>query len=901
MHQRLRELSRGLGCALALASAAPLAAAPEDFPKPAAIEPRVAFWKRIYTGLGTGGGVLHDSNDLSLVYEVVELPNGRWDASGERHVRRRREHVAAVLRALSRGKRSGLSQEEEHILSLFPMDVSSRTLRDAAVNARFQLGQADKFRAGIARQGRWEAYIRNVFSERGLPVELGALPHVESSFNPEARSSVGASGIWQFMPSTGRLFLRVNGAVDERNDPYIATVAAARLLKSNYENIGSWPLALTAYNHGLGGMQRAVQRLGTRDIGVIVEKYESRSFGFASQNFYSEFYAAMEIDREPERYFGPIPRDPPEDLESVVLDHYYRASALANAFGVPLSALRDANLGVNDAVWAGKRHLPQGYELRVPRDPLRAAPKVVLASIPSSERLAVQVVERPGSHRVRRGETLSTIARRYGVSARAIARENGLRSVNQIRVGQRLRIPGLDTERVEVAQAAAPTTAAPAPAAALEAAPTQGVYRVRRGDTLASISRRFGVSAGDLARVNRISNPNQIHPGQLIELPGGSLNAEASDRSHAGVYTVQRGDTLDSIARQFSVSVRDLLALNEIRNKHRIAVGQRIYVPGPAEPAPASAPAPALAATLAANTPAPAAAALASAGAAAAAASTEAATPAVAPTAAAADPVPSTMLAGAAAQPDPTAAAPAANSSAYTVRPGDTLASISRDLGIPIQELAHANRIRNTSRIQTGQQLALPGSSGESLSPDIAASASATPDAPPPAPTPSSYTVQRGDTLDSISRELGIPIEELAERNGIRNRSRIQVGQELQLSEASAQAGEPTPPLPSALASSSTPVALAPDPAAAATSTTYTVQRGDTLDSISRKLGISIEELAERNGIRNKSRIRVGQQLALPEPSEPPAPEATPSSPAPESSAAPDVPAAAPLETVVAQ
>src|SRR5262245_30129815 len=165
MHQGWRKLWLTLGWALSLAGAAPLAAAPDDFPKPAAIDPRVAFWKRIYTEVDTGGGLLHAANDLSLVYEVIDLPNGRWDGTGERHVRRRREHVSAVLRTLSRGKRVGLSQEEERILSLFPPQVSTKTLRDAAVNARFQLGQADKFRAGVVRQGRWNDYIRNVFQE----------------------------------------------------------------------------------------------------------------------------------------------------------------------------------------------------------------------------------------------------------------------------------------------------------------------------------------------------------------------------------------------------------------------------------------------------------------------------------------------------------------------------------------------------------------------------------------------------------------------------------------------------------------------------------------------------------------------------------------------------------------
>jgi membrane-bound lytic murein transglycosylase D len=682
----------GWVCVLALASAA--SAAPEDFPKPASMQARVEFWKRVYSEVGTDGGFIHDSDDLSLVYEKISLPNGRWDRSGERYVESRKRHVAAVLRTLARGKRSGLTAEEQRILSLFPAGAGSLTLRGKPEGVRFQLGQSDKFRAGLARQGRWDAYIRQVFAERGLPTELGALPHVESSFNPAARSSVGASGIWQFMPSTGRLYMRVDSAVDERNDPFLATVAAARLLKSNYDAIGAWPLAITGYNHGLGGMQRAARSLGTKDIGVIVERYRSRSFGFASKNFYASFLAALELDQSPETYFGVVRRDPPEDPERVILDHYYRASTVASAFGVGIAALRELNPAVSESVWTGRRFLPRGYELRVPRDPMRAAPKVVLASIGSGERIDAQIAETADTHRVRRGETLSRIAAKYGVSTRALQRENGLRSANHIRVGQRLKIPGRYVRPPVTVAAAAPAASTPP-----EPAPAEGVYRVRRGDTLASIARRFGVSARDLATVNRIQNANQIHPGQVIELPGGSLTARPEDRSHAGKYTIRRGDTLDAVARKFGVSVSELIALNGIRNKNRIAVGQSIYIPGPPEPPAASAP-PAPAQVAAAQP------ATATSDAAAAAASASAA-PASAASAAATVSAETPMPAPAPAS-DTTAAAPATAPSEYVVRRGDTLEKIAARTGVAERELIALNGIRNKHRIEAGQTLKLP-------------------------------------------------------------------------------------------------------------------------------------------------------------------------------------------------
>ena len=204
-----------------------------------------------------------------------------------------------------------MNNEEERILKLFPEGTSNAEFRAAAGRLRFQLGQSDRFRAGLIRSGTWKPYIHDVLAKRGLPLELAALPHVESSFDPTGYSKVGAAGMWQFMRSTGVRYMRIDHIVDERRDPFFSTDAAARLLADNYSVIQSWPLALTAYNHGLAGMRRAVQQQKTTDIATIVAKYQSRSFGFASRNFYTAFLAALEIDSNPERYFPNLKLDPP--------------------------------------------------------------------------------------------------------------------------------------------------------------------------------------------------------------------------------------------------------------------------------------------------------------------------------------------------------------------------------------------------------------------------------------------------------------------------------------------------------------------------------------------------------------------------------------------------------------
>src|SRR5690606_19937469 len=208
----------------------------------------------------------------------------------------------------------------------------------------------------------------------------------------------------QFMRSTGRRFLRIDSVVDERLDPYRSTEAAARFLEQNYIVLGSWPLALTAYNHGPGGMRRAKEQLGTSDITTILRNYSSRSFGFASRNFYVAFLAALEIDSDPEKLFGPIKRDPPDTSRVMKMTSFVPSSSVAAVLGLEREELRRLNPSLLPSVWNGARYIPRGFELRVPANiDLSAA----LAKI---ERFQVdtQLVDR--QHRVRRGETLSGIA-----------------------------------------------------------------------------------------------------------------------------------------------------------------------------------------------------------------------------------------------------------------------------------------------------------------------------------------------------------------------------------------------------------------------------------------------------------------------------------------------------------
>lgn len=427
----------------ALGAGVDVAVATEVLPRPYALQPQVRFWTRVYTEVDTNGGFIHDANYLDVVYETIRFPEGLSPGAQQDEVDERKRVYRRILLDLADGKRADLSPAEMRVLKLWPKGVSAATLRDAADSIRFQLGQADRFRDGLQRSGAWIGYIQTTMAEHDVPRDLAYLPHVESSFNPNAYSSVGAAGMWQFMRSTGRRFMRVDDVVDERLDPWIATRAAAKYLAENHDVTGSWPLAITGYNHGAGGMRRAARELGTRDIATIVRRYKGPSFGFASRNFYTCFLAASDLAKQPQTYFGNIRLDPPANPRAIVLTRSYSVGTLQRTVGVDLEALRGYNLALRDPFWSGRRYAPVGYTLRLPRTEATQTAEVRLASTPGETEAKPKPaqVASGGRYKVQKGDSVGAIARRFGVSKEALMAANGLRNAHELKVGQVLKVP----------------------------------------------------------------------------------------------------------------------------------------------------------------------------------------------------------------------------------------------------------------------------------------------------------------------------------------------------------------------------------------------------------------------------------------------------------------------------
>jgi membrane-bound lytic murein transglycosylase D len=294
------------------------------------LEGTVAFWKQIFARYGSGDVVFFDPLDPSMIYSVLRVPD---TDEGRAIVDRERARIVASY---------DLNEEEGRI--------------------RIQRGIKEQFTSALRISGRYMSQMQKIFRDEGLPPELAYLPFVESSFNVRARSSVGAVGMWQFMPDTGKKFLRITDAVDERRDPMASTRAAARLLKENRQILGNWPLAITAYNHGTEGIFRGIDVVGTQDLVEIIRRYQSPTFGFASKNFYAEFLAAVDIARNSEAHFPFLRPHPPWSFHEIEVKRTVSIQAVLKPAAISRSDFFEWNPALNPTV----KMIPAGYRVNIP-------------------------------------------------------------------------------------------------------------------------------------------------------------------------------------------------------------------------------------------------------------------------------------------------------------------------------------------------------------------------------------------------------------------------------------------------------------------------------------------------------------------------------------------------------
>lgn len=352
------------------------------FSVPPELKTRVDFWKKIYSQYTSSQALLHDSDFPEVVYTVLNIErftkeDGRTYRarmrSMNRYFKEEKEKIAYQLRRLHT-----LQSEPGNIPSdLLPLyrkfaDITEENrFLEASHRIRAQVGQRDRVVQGFLFGGRYFHRMMDIFRSKGIPLQLTRLPLIESTFNLNARSKVGASGIWQFMRSTGKHYLRIDRYIDERNDPISATYGAAELLRQNYEALGSWPLAVTAWNHGREGMLRASRSLATTDLHEIIKRYKSRSFGFASSNFYCEFLAMLEVEREYRKYFGKLMVDSPLEFSEATVVEEVSFHEIASECKMDARELRVYNPGLTDRAVSEKTRMPKGLRLRLPTEKIK--------------------------------------------------------------------------------------------------------------------------------------------------------------------------------------------------------------------------------------------------------------------------------------------------------------------------------------------------------------------------------------------------------------------------------------------------------------------------------------------------------------------------------------------------
>jgi membrane-bound lytic murein transglycosylase D len=419
-------------CVLAVAVgvvAGPVRAVPAEFEKPAALVPSVAFWKRVYAEWRVDDIALHDEQDLGLVYRVLRAPpHGGKDDRG----RTRRQVVAAAvaetaaaLRSLHKKKPTspaGLSDVEREVF--VALQDNRRTDKYAhADNVRAQNGMFERFVSGHQKSGLYEQFITEEMTRNGLPRELIGIAYVESLFHTGARSKVGAAGIWQFMSYTGREYMHLNAVVDERWDPLLATESAARYLRQAKKELGTWPLAVTSYNYGRGGMRELANKAGTNDFGVILTVSKAKRFGFAARNYYASFLAVLELLDEAPRRFGGVKKFGTWSYDVVRAPFPLLAPQVVDTGLVDRTTFDALNPALTPAALAGKVALPHGLSFRVPLGTATAVLEALTALPAAARARATQVAQT--THVANGRQKLAAIAQRHRLDVDDLAQRSG--------------------------------------------------------------------------------------------------------------------------------------------------------------------------------------------------------------------------------------------------------------------------------------------------------------------------------------------------------------------------------------------------------------------------------------------------------------------------------------------
>ncbi len=427
------------------------------FPCPDELKQRVSFWIDVFTQYGDDTIVLHDSRHPDRVYKVIKTSAQCSRRREARSIKNAKSKLRKQILQIADKRAKGIttfSGEEKHLAELLKNDKLSE-IRKAAKRIRCQGGVADQFHEALERHDKYGPMVVKTLKQAGLPTDIQYLPFVESSYRPTAYSRVGAAGMWQIMPRTARILgLKISSTVDERLDPVLASGAATRYFLDSRKKLGDkartiksskkhslYPYVITSYNYGAAGMLRAMDKVGT-DYMDVLNKYKARGFQTAVKNFYASFLAARHVAQNVDKYYPDHKMGQPLAMDVVTIKTAVSTDRLMTVFSVSESTLKKYNTSLMRLVWSGRRFVPRGYKLKLPKSTDGRSEQVAkLNSMRAEEPKYAEY-----SYRVRRGDTACGIARKESVSCRELILLNNLGRRAFIRAGQIIIIPGIPTK-----------------------------------------------------------------------------------------------------------------------------------------------------------------------------------------------------------------------------------------------------------------------------------------------------------------------------------------------------------------------------------------------------------------------------------------------------------------------
>jgi membrane-bound lytic murein transglycosylase D len=419
---------------------------------------------------------------------------------------------------------------------------------------RFTTNERSFFIQSYKRSGRYRSYIVAALKKEGLPVELSWLPLIESGFKVRALSSARALGLWQFIPSTGYKFgLKRDMYIDERLDPVKATKAAIAYLKELHKIFGDWTTVLAAYNCGEGRVLRIIRRQKINYLDNFWDLYQRLPLETA--RYVPRFLATLHIVKNLKKYgFDSLSIDPPFEYETISVSKQVHLKDIGNRINVPSKILKDLNPELRYSI------LPNNaYPLKVPL----GKKELVLAKLDE-----VPVAHQPRRsfvyHRVRPGQTLSTIAKKYHTSIRNIARANNIHKKNYIVAGKILKIPQKGTFIAKKYRQASTHTVKS----------KRFLHKVKRGDSLWIIAKNYGTTTKSIQESNNLKTTN-LHIGQALKIPGYPPKKSGGALK---TYLVKQGDNPFTIARVHNMPLKHLLRINRLSSRSKIYPGQKLYV-----------------------------------------------------------------------------------------------------------------------------------------------------------------------------------------------------------------------------------------------------------------------------------------------------------------------------------